>query len=168
MPPAIYSVKTLLSGGTRANRSLTKYVYATSHLLYIHNVVLFLSYKSATMSNTPSSPKYSKENEALAKVAASIPWSTRLTKEEKKRMRARALVRQQRLHPTIDDVRKNVKFYTSKMTPRAAGIVHDILARGYSTTLDTRDLRTVPVEDRVPRSLECPGTPPGYWNAKFF
>jgi hypothetical protein len=102
------------------------------------------------------------------KRVSEIKWRTKLTQSQKLAMRNRAEERRKRLNPTIDDVKADPNRYLSKLTPRAQAVIRGILERGFATTIDHRDLRTVPVFDRVPRSLECPLTPPGYWSVDDF
>jgi hypothetical protein len=105
---------------------------------------------------------------AEKKRVSEIKWRTKLTQVQKLALRKRAEERRKRLNPTIDDVKADPSRYLAKLTPRAQSVIRGILDRGFSTTIDHRDLRTVPMNDRVPRSLECPSTPPGYWSVDDF
>ena len=52
-----------------------------------------------------------------------------------------------------------------KCTPRAiAKMVQLVMGPPTACEMDPRDLRSVATEDRVPRSLETPMSPVGFWD----
>lgn len=94
-------------------------------------------------------------------------WTTKKTPADKDRLRAAAERRRKRVAPTRDEIRGDVDAYCDSegLTERARATIKVLCrgGKGGKAQPDPRDLRGVPKEDRVPRSLEAPPTPPGYW-----
>lgn len=100
-----------------------------------------------------------------------ITWKTKKTKQEKKEGLKEYNKKRKYKQPNreeLSDAKKSRKFcqqqgFSVKATKRVVDLV-----TGVVNDIDFRDQRTIPKEDRVPRSLEqVPASPPGFWETDF-
>ena len=98
-------------------------------------------------------------------------WHKKLTVHEKKARRKRSKRKRQLCEPTREELNSESKVhaYCDKrmLNVRVRSCLLDILKNKDVQKIDHRDLRQVPPEDRVPRSLQMPSTPPQYWKVAF-
>jgi len=101
-------------------------------------------------------------------------WFKKKTVQEKKKTRYAKRLCETFRHPTRQQLRQltfedlehycQLRTYNVETTSRIKEIWHSS-TKDETFNYDYRDLRTIPRENRVPRSLEeRPTTPPGYWD----
>jgi hypothetical protein len=98
-------------------------------------------------------------------------WSRKRTKQEKRENRHRRVMARMFSDPTRDDFKSPADVLTycrwrglsKQTTDRVLGLLD-----GTVTNIDWRDQRSLPPSERVPRGLECPPSPPRYWQIDYF
>lgn len=104
----------------------------------------------------------------FVKMTFNIPkWKTKITNYTKNKNRKKFKAYRKLKLPTRKELNdeEGAKHYCSKMrlSQTATHRVIDIVT-GKCADIDFRDHRTIPKNERVPRSLECCETPPRYWD----
>ncbi len=97
-------------------------------------------------------------------------WHSRMLPEEKETRKRISNTKRQRLHPTRVELYGKVSKYCKKrkLSRKSEKRIHNLVYNIYND-IDERDLRQVPVEDRVPRSLEREMTfSEHYWEVDYF
>ena len=93
-------------------------------------------------------------------------WRRKVTPLQKLHNQVRAEKRRRALHPTRRELlnKEGALQYcrTRGLAAKASQRVVNLVT-GVVDDIDWDDQRTIPKQDRVPRSLEEPGTPPRYW-----
>lgn len=98
-----------------------------------------------------------------------MKWFTKKSLQQKQKQRAKARKRRRKLQPTRGDVRRRgVQSFCAErgLSAAASARVEHLINHG-PTDIDPRDQRQMAPEDRVPRSLEAPSTPPRFWDIEF-
>jgi hypothetical protein len=101
---------------------------------------------------------------------SAIAWKTKKTAIQKKENRHHRAVRRLLVCPERRDFKSTVDIVTychrrglsKHATDRVIGLIN-----GTIHAFDTRDQRTLPACERVPRTLECPPSPPRFWEIDY-
>jgi hypothetical protein len=97
-------------------------------------------------------------------------WQARMLPSEKAERVRIANIKRRALHPNRSELYGRVVQYCvkRKLSKKAASRIYN-LVYDLQNDVDERDLRSVPVKDRVPRSLEPEMTfSEYYWNVEYF
>ena len=97
-------------------------------------------------------------------------WRKKKTLAEKQAGREQARKRQKFLQPHRSQFKSEgaVNEYCDvrKLSERVRVVMIKAVRHNRPVPLEMVDYRKVPKEDRVPRSMQCPDTPPGYWDLR--
>jgi hypothetical protein len=94
-----------------------------------------------------------------------MKWVRKLTSAEKLENMRNSRRRARELEPTRDQLKDEPLKYCKRrgLSLKSTNRLLDLVCNG-AFNIDYRDHRKLPKSERVPRSLEMPPTPPGFWD----